>query len=217
MPGTAAKVRVSEKPLAVLQELIRLPERKCPFLVGPSMSAKTSAGTSDPTTRESVSETKAAEKRRTPQSARAQDFFGLRRFFRRFGFSQGGPYRPGLGPAQPTRSGWQGTSWDPYQSVAHRGDGDRTACVDFGEGFQGLLNQRIAVEVGLNRQQVGVGRKRWRDAWESLCVWECTEPHRLREAILEVFQTQLVAQPDRDLLGHPPSKMPARRQLHVGV
>ncbi len=54
-------------------------------------------------------------------------------------------------------------------------------------GFQGLLNEQIAEEVGLNRQQVGVWRKRWRDAWESLCVWECTEPHRLREAILEVL------------------------------
>jgi len=54
-------------------------------------------------------------------------------------------------------------------------------------GFQGLLNEQIAEQVGLNRQQVGVWRKRWRDAWESLCVWECTEPHRLREAILEVL------------------------------
>lgn len=54
-------------------------------------------------------------------------------------------------------------------------------------GFQGLLNEQIAEEVGLNRQQVGVWRKRWRDAWDSLCVWECTEPHRLREAILEVL------------------------------
>jgi transposase len=52
---------------------------------------------------------------------------------------------------------------------------------------QGLLNQQIAVEVGLNRQQVGVWRRRWRDAWDSLCVWECTEPHRLREAIREVL------------------------------
>src|SRR6476646_3458067 len=34
-------------------------------------------------------------------------------------------------------------------------------------GFQGLLNEQIAEEVGLNRQQVGVWRKRWRDAWES--------------------------------------------------
>ena len=54
-------------------------------------------------------------------------------------------------------------------------------------GFQGLLNEQIAVEVGMNRQQVGVWRQRWRDAWKALCVWECTESHRLREAILEVL------------------------------
>jgi transposase len=54
-------------------------------------------------------------------------------------------------------------------------------------GVQGLLNEQIAEEVGLNRQQVGVWRQRWREAWDSLCVWECTEPHRLREAILEVL------------------------------
>ena len=54
-------------------------------------------------------------------------------------------------------------------------------------GFQGLLNQQIAGEVKLHRQQVGVWRQRWREAWESLCVWECQEPHRLREAILDVL------------------------------
>ena len=54
-------------------------------------------------------------------------------------------------------------------------------------GVQGLLNEQIAVEVGLNRQQVGIWRQRWRDAWDSLCVWECTEPRRLREAVLEVL------------------------------
>jgi transposase len=54
-------------------------------------------------------------------------------------------------------------------------------------GVQGLLNEQIAVEVGLNRQQVGIWRQRWRDAWNSLCVWECTEPRRLREAVLEVL------------------------------
>jgi transposase len=54
-------------------------------------------------------------------------------------------------------------------------------------GVQGLLNEQIAGQVGLNRQQVGVWRKRWREAWESLCVWGYTEPHRLREAILEVL------------------------------
>ena len=54
-------------------------------------------------------------------------------------------------------------------------------------GFAGLLNEAISLQVGLNRQQVGVWRQRWRDAWESLCLWECAEPHRLREAILDVL------------------------------
>lgn len=54
-------------------------------------------------------------------------------------------------------------------------------------GFQGLLNEQIESHVELNRQQVGIWRQRWRQAWESLCVWECTEPRRLREAILNVF------------------------------
>jgi transposase len=54
-------------------------------------------------------------------------------------------------------------------------------------GFTGMLNEQIAPQVGLNRQQVGLWRRRWRDAWDSVCVWECTEPHRLREAILDVL------------------------------
>ena len=54
-------------------------------------------------------------------------------------------------------------------------------------GVQGLRNEQIAAEVGLIRRQVGLWRRRWREAWESLCAWECTEPHRLREAILEVL------------------------------
>jgi transposase len=54
-------------------------------------------------------------------------------------------------------------------------------------GFAGLLNEEIAAQVGLNRLQVGIWRQRWRDAWDALCVWECTEPHRLREAILDVL------------------------------
>jgi hypothetical protein len=53
--------------------------------------------------------------------------------------------------------------------------------------FSGMLNQDIALQVGLNRQQVGLWRQRWRDAWDALCVWECTEPHRLREAIVDVL------------------------------
>jgi transposase len=54
-------------------------------------------------------------------------------------------------------------------------------------GFAGMLNEDIARQVGLNRQQVGLWRQRWRDAWKPLCVWECTEPHRLREALLDVL------------------------------
>ena len=53
--------------------------------------------------------------------------------------------------------------------------------------FAGLLNEEIAPQVGLNRQQVGLWRQRWRDAWDALCVWECSDPHRLREAILDVL------------------------------
>jgi transposase len=54
-------------------------------------------------------------------------------------------------------------------------------------GFQGLCNEEIALRGGLNRQQVGIWRQRWRDAWDALCVWECTEAHRLREAILDIL------------------------------
>ena len=54
-------------------------------------------------------------------------------------------------------------------------------------GFAGVLNEEIARQVGLNRIQVGIWRRRWRDAWEGLCVWECTESHRLREAIFDVL------------------------------
>jgi hypothetical protein len=53
--------------------------------------------------------------------------------------------------------------------------------------FAGQLNQEISQQVGLNRLQVGEWRKRWRDSWEALCVWECQEPRRLQEAILEVL------------------------------
>jgi transposase len=54
-------------------------------------------------------------------------------------------------------------------------------------GFTGMLNEEIARQVGLNRQQVGLWRQRWWDAWKALCVWECTESHRLREAIVDVL------------------------------
>src|SRR3954452_7777797 len=42
-------------------------------------------------------------------------------------------------------------------------------------GFAGMLNEAIAPRVGLNRQQVGIWRQRWRDAWDALCAWECTD------------------------------------------
>jgi len=54
-------------------------------------------------------------------------------------------------------------------------------------GFAGMLNEDIARQVSLNRIQVGIWRQRWRDAWDALCVWECTEPGRLREAIIDVL------------------------------
>src|SRR5580693_5469061 len=54
-------------------------------------------------------------------------------------------------------------------------------------GFNGMLNEEIAAQVGLNRMQVGIWRRRWWNAWDALCVWECTEPHRLREAILDIL------------------------------
>lgn len=53
--------------------------------------------------------------------------------------------------------------------------------------YEGQQNREIAGQVELNPQQVGTWRQRWRDSWESLCVWECHEPRRLREAILEVL------------------------------
>jgi transposase len=50
-----------------------------------------------------------------------------------------------------------------------------------------MFNEEIAPQVSLNRIQVGIWRRRWRDAWKALCVWECAEPHRLREAILDIL------------------------------
>ena len=35
-------------------------------------------------------------------------------------------------------------------------------------GFAGLFNEEIALQVDLNRMQVGVWRQRWRDAWDAL-------------------------------------------------
>lgn len=54
--------------------------------------------------------------------------------------------------------------------------------------FDGRLNQEIAEAVGLERKQVGLWRRRWRDAWEPLTVLECREPRRLREAVRETLR-----------------------------
>ena len=53
--------------------------------------------------------------------------------------------------------------------------------------FEGRLNQDIATEVDLERNQVGTWRRRWRDAWEPLTALECLEPRRLRAAVREVL------------------------------
>jgi transposase len=54
--------------------------------------------------------------------------------------------------------------------------------------FEGKLNEEIAVEVGLERKQVGVWRRRWQEAWDALTLLECTEPRKLREAIRETLR-----------------------------
>lgn len=54
--------------------------------------------------------------------------------------------------------------------------------------FAGKLNEDIARDVGLERKQVGLWRRRWRDAWESLTLLECIEPRKLREAIRETLR-----------------------------
>jgi len=54
--------------------------------------------------------------------------------------------------------------------------------------FEGRLNQDIAAQVKLGRDEVGKWRRRWRDSWEQLTRWECLETNRLREAIREVLQ-----------------------------
>jgi transposase len=54
--------------------------------------------------------------------------------------------------------------------------------------FAGQLNEEIALEVGLERKQVGLWRRRWRDSWDALTLLECMEPRKLREAIRETLR-----------------------------
>lgn len=55
------------------------------------------------------------------------------------------------------------------------------------KAFRGLNNSEISACVGLGTRQVGIWRKRWRDSWEKLCLWECQEPRRLRQAIRDLL------------------------------
>jgi len=54
--------------------------------------------------------------------------------------------------------------------------------------FQKQSNEEIARAVGLDRKQVGLWRRRWQRAWESLTLLECSEPRRLREAVRETLR-----------------------------
>jgi transposase len=55
--------------------------------------------------------------------------------------------------------------------------------------FAGLANQDIAAQVGLERHQIGVWRRRWQGAFNDLVRIECTEdsPVKLRHAIEQVL------------------------------
>src|SRR3954468_11852191 len=54
--------------------------------------------------------------------------------------------------------------------------------------FSGVANQDIAREVGLGRLQVGMGRRRWQDAFPNLIRIECSEdPPALRKAIEDLL------------------------------
>ncbi|MGF1583628.1 MAG: transposase, partial [Gemmataceae bacterium] len=54
--------------------------------------------------------------------------------------------------------------------------------------FQGHKNQHIVEIVGLSRNQVGLGRRRWRDNFERLVNIECQQgPKALNKAIQELL------------------------------
>ena len=54
--------------------------------------------------------------------------------------------------------------------------------------FEKQPNEEIAITVGLERKQVGLWRRRWQQAWESLTLLECEDPRRLREALRETLR-----------------------------
>ena len=51
-----------------------------------------------------------------------------------------------------------------------------------------MSNQDISTQVKLECQAVGTWRRRWRDTWEDLTLWECSEPRRLCAAICETLR-----------------------------
>ena len=54
--------------------------------------------------------------------------------------------------------------------------------------FAGVLNTVIAQEVGLDRRQVGLWRRRWQQSFDALVAIECREPRAaLRRAIEDVL------------------------------
>jgi hypothetical protein len=55
-------------------------------------------------------------------------------------------------------------------------------------GFEGRLNEDIAVQVNLHRKQVGVWRRRWQQSFEALIAIECSETTAaLRQAIEDIL------------------------------
>src|SRR5205823_7115359 len=54
--------------------------------------------------------------------------------------------------------------------------------------FAGLLNEQIALQVGLERHQVGIWRARWAEAFDGLVLVECLEDAAtLRKALRELL------------------------------
>jgi transposase len=51
--------------------------------------------------------------------------------------------------------------------------------------FAGILNRDIAMQVGLDRHQVGLWRRRWADSWQAIIAIECRENHATLKRSIE--------------------------------
>ena len=51
--------------------------------------------------------------------------------------------------------------------------------------FAGILNRDIAMQVGLDRHQVGLWRRRWADSWQAIIAIECHENHATLKRSIE--------------------------------